>query len=164
MSVLLNQTESAYLNNNETEDLFLSEDENEDFNFKVDPDVWTYISFCICIFFAFFQRKANLILFFLLKYVPANRFKYIVKDVRRQRCREEEETVWASFVKQQELNGFEKNHVQSSVQSIKQLLDEGLKEADEELKRLETGILSGRVRKEISKTGNNQKKKTKVHI
>ncbi|XP_012229223.1 uncharacterized protein [Linepithema humile] len=129
MSVLLNQTEFAYLNNNETEeDLFLSEDENEDFNFK---------------------------------YVPANRFKYIVKDVRRQRCREEEETVWASFVKQQELNVYDKNDIQPSVQSVKQLLDEGLKEADEELKRLETGILSGRIRKESSRTENNQKKKTK---
>jgi len=87
-----------------------------------------------------------------------------VKDVRRQRCREEEETVWASFVKQQELNGYDKNDIQSSVQSVKRILDEGLKEADEELKRLETGILSSRIKKECNKTGNNQKKKAKVHI
>lgn len=108
-----------------------------------------------------FSKKYKLIFFVPLKYVPANRFKYIVKDVRRQRCREEEETVWASFVKQQELNGYDKNGIQPSVQSVKQLLDEGLKEADEELKRLETGILSGRIRKECSRTENNQKKKTK---
>lgn len=96
------------------------------------------------------------------KYVPANRFKYIVKDVRRQRCREEEENVWASFVKQQELNGYDKNGIQPSVQSIKQLLDEGMKEADKELKRLETDILSDRT-KEYGRAENNQKKRLKVN-
>lgn len=94
--------------------------------------------------------------------MPSNRFKYIVKDVRRQRCREEEENVWASFVRQQELNGYNKNGIQSSVQSIKQLLDEGMKEADKELKKLETNILPDGMRKECSKTRNNQKKKLKV--
>lgn len=97
------------------------------------------------------------------KYVPANRFKYIVKDVRRQRCREEEENVWASFVKQQELNGYDKNGIQPSIQSIKQLLDEGMKEADKELKKLETDILPDRIRNECGKTGNNQKKRLKVN-
>ncbi|KYN07295.1 hypothetical protein ALC62_01497 [Cyphomyrmex costatus] len=95
------------------------------------------------------------------KYVPTNHFKYIIKDVRRQRCREEEESMWASFVRQQELNGYDKN--QSSVQSIKQLLDEGMREADKELKKLETNILSDEVRKEYGKTGNNQKRKPKVN-
>lgn len=99
--------------------------------------------------------------FFFLKYVPANRFKYIVKDVRRQRCREEEENVWTSFVKQQELNGYNKNGMQPSVQNIKQLLDEGMKEADKEFKRLETDILPNRT-KDCGKTGNNKKKKLKV--
>lgn len=93
--------------------------------------------------------------------MPTNRFKYIVKDVRRQRCREEEENVWASFVRQQELNGYQKNGIQSSVQSIKQLLDEGMKEADKELKKLETDILSDGIRKECGKTGN-QRRKPKV--
>lgn len=96
------------------------------------------------------------------KYVPANRFKYIVKDVRRQRCREEEENVWTSFVKQQELNGYNKNGMQPSVQNIKQLLDEGMKEADKEFKRLETDILPNRT-KDCGKTGNNKKKKLKVN-
>lgn len=93
--------------------------------------------------------------------MPTNRFKYIVKDVRRQRSREEEESIWASFVRQQELNGYDKNGIQSSVQSIKQLLDEGMREADKELKKLETNILPDGIRKEC-KTGNNQKKKPKV--
>lgn len=99
--------------------------------------------------------------FFFFKYVPENRFKYIVKDVRRQRCREEEENVWASFVKQQELNGYDKNGIQPSVQSIKQLLDEGMKEADKELKRLEIDILPDRI-EECSRIGNNQKKRLRV--
>lgn len=85
-----------------------------------------------------------------------------MKDVRRQRCREEEENVWASFVKQQELNGYDKNGIQPSIQSIKQLLDEGMKEADKELKKLETDILPDRIRNECGKTGNNQKKRLKV--
>ncbi|KYQ54499.1 hypothetical protein ALC60_06646 [Trachymyrmex zeteki] len=97
------------------------------------------------------------------KYVPTNHFKYIIKDVRRQRCREQEESVWTSFVRQQELNGYNKNGIQSSVQSIKQLLDEGMREADKELKKLETNILPDEVRKEYDKTGNNQKKKPKVN-
>jgi len=92
--------------------------------------------------------------------VPANHFKYIVKDVRRQRCREEEESVWASFVRQQELKGYDKNGIQS-VQSIKQLLDEGMREADKELKKLEIDILPDK-RKEYDESGNNQKRKPKV--
>lgn len=95
--------------------------------------------------------------------MPTNHFKYIIKDVRRQRCREQEESVWTSFVRQQELNGYNKNGIQSSVQSIKQLLDEGMREADKELKKLETNILPDEVRKEYDKTGNNQKKKPKVN-
>ncbi|XP_012527400.1 uncharacterized protein LOC105831662 isoform X2 [Monomorium pharaonis] len=97
------------------------------------------------------------------KYVPSNRFKYIVKDVRRQRCREEEESIWASFVRQQELNGYDRNSIQSSVQNIKQLLDEGMREADRELNKLETDILPNGIRKECSKTGNSQKRKPRVN-
>lgn len=107
------------------------------------------------------ETRLTLSYFSLLKYVSTNRFKYIVKDVRRQRCREEEENVWASFVKQQELNGYDKNGIQSSVQSIKQLLDEGMREVDKEIKKLETDILSDGVRKECGKIGN-QKRKPKV--
>ncbi|XP_020278342.1 uncharacterized protein LOC109852014 isoform X2 [Pseudomyrmex gracilis] len=97
------------------------------------------------------------------KYMPANHFKYIVKDVRRQRCREEEEDVWASFVRQQEMNGYNKNCIQPSVHSIKQLLDEGMKEADKELRRVELDTLPDRSRKECGKTSNNKKKRTKVN-
>lgn len=38
------------------------------------------------------------------KYISGNRFKYIIKDVQRERCRDEEERAWCRFVKQQELN------------------------------------------------------------
>ncbi|KAK2577795.1 hypothetical protein KPH14_012001 [Odynerus spinipes] len=38
------------------------------------------------------------------KYISGNQFKYIIKDVRRQRCKEEEERAWHEFVKRQELN------------------------------------------------------------
>lgn len=100
----------------------------------------------------------------MLKYIPASHFKYVVKDVRRQRCREEEESVWASFVKQQELNNLEynKNGIQPSIQSIKELLDEGMKGANNELKRLETDIWSDEIKKEHGKTENGQKKNSKV--
>ncbi|XP_011877301.1 PREDICTED: uncharacterized protein LOC105567226 [Vollenhovia emeryi] len=101
---------------------------------------------------------------FNFKYVPANRFKYIVKDVRRQRCREEEESVWASFVRRQELNDYGKGGIQPSVQSIKQLLDEGMREADRELKKLETDVASDGTARECDKAGGNgQKRKPKVN-
>ncbi|XP_025161032.1 uncharacterized protein LOC105188487 isoform X2 [Harpegnathos saltator] len=99
------------------------------------------------------------------KYVPANHFKYIVKDVRRQRCREEEENIWASFVKQQELHNlvYKKNSIHPSIQSIKELLDEGMKEADKELKRLETDILLDEAKKEHDKAENVQKRRSEVN-
>lgn len=100
----------------------------------------------------------------MLKYIPANHFKYIVKDVRRQRCREEEESVWASFVKQQEFNNlaYNKNDIQPSIRSIKELLDEGMKGADKELKRLEADILSDEIRKEYDRAENGQKRRSEV--
>ncbi|XP_011338604.1 uncharacterized protein LOC105280088 isoform X2 [Ooceraea biroi] len=86
------------------------------------------------------------------------------EDYNFKRCREEEESVWASFVKQQELNGYDRNYIQPSVQSIKQLLDEGMREADKELKRLETDVLPDRIKKETGgKTGNDKRKKPKVN-
>ncbi|XP_014609632.1 PREDICTED: uncharacterized protein LOC106789697 isoform X1 [Polistes canadensis] len=38
------------------------------------------------------------------KYISGNQFKYIIKDVQRRRCRDEEERAWCKFVKQQELD------------------------------------------------------------
>ncbi|XP_015172526.1 PREDICTED: protein PFC0760c [Polistes dominula] len=38
------------------------------------------------------------------KYISGNQFKYIIKDVQRRRCRDEEEREWYKFVKQQELD------------------------------------------------------------
>lgn len=46
----------------------------------------------------------NICVFFKFKYISGNRFKYIIKDVQRERCRDEEERAWCRFVKQQELN------------------------------------------------------------
>ncbi|XP_046831947.1 uncharacterized protein LOC124430006 isoform X6 [Vespa crabro] len=39
------------------------------------------------------------------KYISGNQFKYIIKDVQRRRCRDEEERAWRRFVKEEELNG-----------------------------------------------------------
>lgn len=69
--------------------------------------------------------------------------------------------MWASFVKQQEL-AYGKNNIQLSVQNIMELLDEGMKEADKELKRLEAGILSDRIGKEHDKIGSSERKRLKV--
>jgi hypothetical protein len=113
--------------------------------------------------YSFSTKKIKHLCLFCSKYVPANRFKYIIKDVHRQRCQEEEESIWASFIKQQELNGYDRNYIQPSAHSIKQLLDEGMKEADKELKRLETDILPDRIKKESSKIENDKKKKPKVN-
>lgn len=180
MSLLLSP-EAVYHNDSKTNDPFLSEDENEDYNFKVNPPrrnsevsnfpvhfLATVIRICVTYLVSRSLRppsrwrKQNSVCSSLFKYVPANRFKYIMKDVRRQRCREEEESIWASFVKQQELNGYDRNYIQPSVQSIKQLLDEGMKEADKEIKKLEADILPDRIRKEYSKVGGEKKKKSKV--
>lgn len=123
------------------------------------------VLFCSYFPAAFREKKREYsFCFLLLKYVPANHFKYIVKDVRRQRCREEEESVWASFVKQQELSNlvYNKNGIQPSIQNIKELLDEDIKEADRELKRLETDILSDEIKEEHSKVENSQKKRSEV--
>ncbi|XP_047364463.1 uncharacterized protein LOC124954894 isoform X3 [Vespa velutina] len=38
------------------------------------------------------------------KYISGNQFKYIIKDVQRRRCRDEEERAWRRFVKEEELN------------------------------------------------------------
>ncbi|EFN78721.1 hypothetical protein EAI_11341 [Harpegnathos saltator] len=175
MSFLLNTEEPVYLNDNETRNSFLSEDENDDYNFKVDLFDLGYICkthhstfiFTLCFYhiFAAALRKNIHFVFFALKYVPANHFKYIVKDVRRQRCREEEENIWASFVKQQELHNlvYKKNSIHPSIQSIKELLDEGMKEADKELKRLETDILLDEAKKEHDKAENVQKRRSEVN-
>ncbi|KAL0109438.1 hypothetical protein PUN28_014483 [Cardiocondyla obscurior] len=97
------------------------------------------------------------------KYVPTNRFKYIIKDVRRQRCREEEENAWVAFVRQQELNGYDKSGIHSSVHSIKQLLDEGMRKADRELKQLETNIFLDGIKKDCGTNEDNKKRKPKVN-
>ena len=38
------------------------------------------------------------------KYIPESHFKHVVKNVQRQRRQEDEERIWASFVKTQELD------------------------------------------------------------
>ncbi|XP_017892849.1 uncharacterized protein LOC108632663 isoform X2 [Ceratina calcarata] len=82
------------------------------------------------------------------KYIPESHFKHIVKNVQRQRRKEDEERIWASFVKEQELNNlrFEKNDVDRSLQSMKDLLQENMQDVDRELKRLEEDALPERTK------------------
>ncbi|KAI4499033.1 hypothetical protein M0802_005899 [Mischocyttarus mexicanus] len=61
------------------------------------------------------------------KYISGNQFKYIIKDVQRRRCREEEERAWFKFVKQQEL--------ESNIST------KGYGREDRELRRLEEDAL-----------------------
>lgn len=112
----------------------------------------------------FAASKEYLLCFLFFKYIPANQFKYVVKDVRRQRCREEEENVWASFVKQQELSNlaYNKNGMQPSVQSIKELLDEGMRGANKELERIEADTWSNEIKNEYGRIETGQRKSSKV--
>lgn len=80
------------------------------------------------------------------KYIPESHFKHIVKNVQRHRRKEDEERIWASFVKEQELNNlrFDKKDVDYSIQNIKDLLQENIQNVDRELKRLEEDALPER--------------------
>ncbi|KAH0569124.1 uncharacterized protein LOC123260216 isoform X1 [Cotesia glomerata] len=73
---------------------------------------------------------------FNFKYVPSNQFKYIVKDVRRQRTKNDEERVWTSFVNRQDQKP---NYYQECYHGVdaKQLLRENLQEVDEELRKFD---------------------------
>ncbi|CAL7941645.1 unnamed protein product [Xylocopa violacea] len=80
------------------------------------------------------------------KYIPESHFKHIVKNVQRHRQKEDEERIWASFVKEQELNSlrFEKNDIDYSTQHVKDFLQENVQDVDSELKRLEDDALPER--------------------
>ncbi|CAG5108696.1 Protein of unknown function [Cotesia congregata] len=73
---------------------------------------------------------------FNFKYVPSNQFKYIVKDVRRQRTKNDEERVWTSFVNRQDQKS---NYYQECYHGVdaKQLLRENLQEVDKELRKFD---------------------------
>ncbi|KAK1124639.1 hypothetical protein K0M31_006010 [Melipona bicolor] len=80
------------------------------------------------------------------KYIPESHFKRIVKNVQRYRRKEDEERVWASFVKERELNSlkFEKKDIDYSMQNMKDLLQGNMQNVDRELKRLEEDALPER--------------------
>ncbi|XP_015437381.1 PREDICTED: uncharacterized protein LOC107192599 [Dufourea novaeangliae] len=80
------------------------------------------------------------------KYIPESHFKHVVKSVQRQRCKEDEERIWTSFVQEQELNDlrFQGKDVHPSIESVKYLLQENIQDVDRELKRLQEDALPER--------------------
>ncbi|CAK9828776.1 hypothetical protein ANTRET_LOCUS6236 [Anthophora retusa] len=85
------------------------------------------------------------------KYIPESHFKYIVKNVQRQRRKEDEERIWSSFVKEQELNSLRYHtdivkDTDRSIKSMKGLLQENMQDVDRELKRLEEDALPERAK------------------
>ncbi|XP_029048858.2 uncharacterized protein LOC114878806 [Osmia bicornis bicornis] len=108
--------------------------------------------------FLSFEMKED----YSFKYIPESHFKHIVKNVQRQRRKEDEERIWTSFVKEQELNDldFYKTDDHQSMQSIKGLLQENILDVDRELKRLQEDALPER-NKGIHKSGI---KREKIYI
>ncbi|XP_076244100.1 uncharacterized protein LOC143185197 [Calliopsis andreniformis] len=92
--------------------------------------------------FHFFKMKED----YSFKYIPESHFKHVVKNVQRQRRKEDEERIWASFVKEQELNSlrFNEKDVHLSIQSVKGFIHENMQDVDRELKRLEEDALPER--------------------
>lgn len=78
---------------------------------------------------------------------PIKSTKYIVKDVRRQRVREDEERVWTSFLKQQESVtkgcNFKSRDIETKLKSMLPLA-KSFEEVDRELLRLEEDALPER--------------------
>nr|XP_033343023.1 uncharacterized protein LOC117230063 isoform X1 [Megalopta genalis]XP_033343024.1 uncharacterized protein LOC117230063 isoform X1 [Megalopta genalis]XP_033343025.1 uncharacterized protein LOC117230063 isoform X1 [Megalopta genalis]XP_033343026.1 uncharacterized protein LOC117230063 isoform X1 [Megalopta genalis] len=80
------------------------------------------------------------------KYTPESHFKHVVKSVQRQRCKDDEERIWTSFVKEQEFNNvrFPEKNIHLSMQSVKDLIQENIQDVDRELKRLQEDALPER--------------------
>ncbi|XP_046741128.1 uncharacterized protein LOC124408316 isoform X1 [Diprion similis] len=78
---------------------------------------------------------------FDFKYVPASQFKNVVKNVRRQKIKMNDERKWNSFVKEQELlektENMPTNLDPLAMRNIKEFLRENIGNVDRELKRLE---------------------------
>ncbi|XP_043251949.1 uncharacterized protein LOC122397118 isoform X1 [Colletes gigas] len=89
--------------------------------------------------FLAFKMKDN----YSFKYIPESHFKQVVKSVQRQRRKEDEERIWTSFVKEQELNSlkFNKNDIHWSMEDVKDLFQENMQDIDTELKRLREDAL-----------------------
>ncbi|KAK0098777.1 hypothetical protein PV326_003438 [Microctonus aethiopoides] len=102
---------------------------------------------------------------FNFKYVPANQFKYIVNDVKRQRTKQDEERVWTSFVQQQEQKCYDDCRVNCfhGITNPKQHYRDNLEEIDQELKRLEEDALPEQTKRlndcETPRLINNKKQK-----
>ncbi|XP_003424337.1 uncharacterized protein LOC100680021 [Nasonia vitripennis] len=79
---------------------------------------------------------------FDFQYVPVNQFKHVIKDVKRQRIRDEEERVWTTFLREQEqlvLNR-EQNYNRNRYKTSRTLA-ESIEDVDRELMRLEADTL-----------------------
>ncbi|XP_053997642.1 uncharacterized protein LOC128886615 [Hylaeus anthracinus] len=96
------------------------------------------------------------------KYIPESHFKCVVKNVQRQRRKEDEERIWTSFVKEQELNNLriDKGDVDWSIESIENLLQENIQDVDRELKRLREDALPERNKGTRSCKSNNKHEKS----
>lgn len=71
-----------------------------------------------------------------------NQFKHVIKDVRRQRIRDEEERVWTTFVREQEQSALncEQNYNKNRYKTSRTLA-ESIEDVDRELMRLEADTL-----------------------
>ncbi|XP_076647974.1 uncharacterized protein LOC143356298 [Halictus rubicundus] len=80
------------------------------------------------------------------KYTPESHFKHVIKSVQRQRCKEDEERIWTSFVKEQEFHNvrFPEKDIHLPMQSVKDLIQENMQDVDRELKRLQEDALPER--------------------
>ncbi|XP_031835741.1 uncharacterized protein LOC116428343 isoform X2 [Nomia melanderi] len=80
------------------------------------------------------------------KYTPESHFKHVVKNVQRLRRKEDEERIWMSFVKEQELSNlrFSEKDIHPSIKGINDLLHDNMQDVDRELKRLQEDTLPER--------------------
>lgn len=125
MSSVIKSMKFNYLNDKKSCENVYTDDDDNDFNFKV----FIYLFLSIIIFLI---QNFN----YFFKYVPSNQFKYIVKDVRRQRTKNDEERVWTSFVNQQEHQDDYHLNCYRDVDA-KQILRANLQEVDHELRRFD---------------------------
>ncbi|XP_033219575.1 uncharacterized protein LOC117174505 isoform X2 [Belonocnema kinseyi] len=80
---------------------------------------------------------------FNFKYIPSSQFKHIVKDVKRQKIKTDEENAWASFVQQQDAEKLyhRLKEIDPKLQNVNRRGFESVEEVDRELQRLEEDAL-----------------------
>ncbi|XP_015605096.1 uncharacterized protein LOC107272446 [Cephus cinctus] len=94
---------------------------------------------------------------FKFKYVPVSKFKNIIKDVRRQRIKVDDERTWNTFLKQQRSLSlpYQEDNVDPSISNVKKFLRDNFKEVDRELMRLEEDALPERRKRPSSSVNEN---------